>query len=85
MMQHQVVLAPAAGAKVELRYRVPSFTFHVANVNVGQHGRGDPRSRRSAMMSSRLVQVRNWIQARNFRTGSAGAGTSAGKPSGLLF
>ena len=58
MMQHQVILAPAAGTEGELRYRVPSFTFHVANVNVGQHERGDPRSRRSAMMSSRLVQVR---------------------------
>ena len=58
MMLHQVTLAPAAGAKVEFRCRVPSFTFHVANVNVGQHGRGDPRPRRSAMMSSRLVQDR---------------------------
>ena len=69
MIQHQVILAPAAGTEGELRYGVSSFTFHVANVNVGQHGRGDPRSRRSAMMSSRLVQVRARIQQRNFRTG----------------
>ena len=36
------------------RCRLLSISLHVANLHVGQHWRGDPRSRWDTVMSSRL-------------------------------
>ena len=58
MKLHQVTLAPAAGARIEFRPRVFSFSFHVPHRNAGGDWRGDAVARWSSMIPSRLVLLR---------------------------
>ena len=73
MMQHQVTLAPAAGARVELRCLVFSLTVYVPHRNTGGDWPGVTLSRRTVLMSSRLVLIRAAHPQRNQRT-ELGAG-----------
>ena len=63
MMQHQVILAPAAGTEGELRYRVPSPTFSNANLYIGWHWRGDPLARWYTVMPRSSRSKKNWARA----------------------
>ena len=85
MMQHQVTLGPAAGARIEFRPRVFSFSFHVPHLHAGGDWRAVPLARWYFLMLARLVLKRTGPVQRASGLGSAGAGTSAGKPSGLPF
>ena len=58
MKLHQVILAPAAGARVELRPRVFSPTFYVPHRNAGGDWPGVALARWSSMIPSRLVLIR---------------------------
>ncbi len=58
MMLHQVILAPAAGAKVELRYRVFSSTVYVPHHHAGGDCSRHTLARWSSMIPSRLVLIR---------------------------
>ena len=58
MKLHQVTLAPAAGARIEFRPRVFSFSFHVPHLHAGGDGSSSTLARWSSMITSRLVLLR---------------------------
>ena len=58
MMLHQVILAPAAGARVEFRPRVFSLTVYVPHHHTGGDWPGCTLARWSSMIPSRLVLIR---------------------------
>ncbi len=76
MMQHQVILAPAAGARVEFRSRVFSLTLHVPHRDAGGDWPGVTLARRTVLMSSRLVLIRAHPPQRDPEGAGAGAGKS---------
>ena len=85
MMLQQELLDPAAGTEGELHPRVPSPTFSDADLHFGRHWRSDPLARWDTLMSRSSRPEKNCPCSVASGLGSAGAGTSGGKPSGLPF
>ena len=62
MKLHQVILDPAAGARIELRPNVFSFPFHVPHLHAGGDWCADPLARWHVLdLGSRLEW--NWARA----------------------
>ena len=83
MMLHQVILAPAAGARVEFHCRVFSIAVYIPHHHAGGDWPGAALARWSSMIPSRLVLIRLLAAEGELQDWGACAGVSAGKPSGL--